>query len=93
MGHKICFNEKIGIIIPILSLLSLLIWSTTHHCTVKPKCCSFRTNRIYHWSQMQTEKSHLESKWTMLETKFTKFPAFSIDLRVGISRSASETNV
>ena len=28
MGHKICFNGKIWKIIPKLSLLPLLIWST-----------------------------------------------------------------
>ena len=28
MGHKICFYEEIWIIIPTLSLLLLLIWST-----------------------------------------------------------------
>ena len=28
LGHKICFNEEIGIIIPKLSLLTLLICST-----------------------------------------------------------------
>ena len=30
MGHKICFYEEICIIIPILSLLLLLIWSTDY---------------------------------------------------------------
>ena len=47
--------------------------------------------RIYHWSLMQTEKSIPEGKRIMPETRFTLFPAFSVDLRVGISRSASET--
>ena len=28
MGHKICFHEEIWLIIPKLSLLPLLIWST-----------------------------------------------------------------
>ena len=51
------------------------------------------TNRICHQSLMQTEKSQPKGKKIMLETRFTKFPALSIDLRVGISRSASETNV
>ena len=31
MGHKICFNEEIWIIIPKLSLLLLLIWSTAYN--------------------------------------------------------------
>ena len=50
-------------------------------------------NRICHRSLMQTEKSQPEGKRIMPETKFTEFPALSIDLRVVISRSASETNV
>ena len=61
------------------------------HCTV----CQFLSGiyRISHRSQMQTEKSQPEGKRTMPETKFTEFPAFSVDLRVGTSRSASETDV
>ena len=47
-------------------------------------------NRICHWSLMQKEKSLLEGQRTMLETRFTKFPALSVDPRVGISRSALE---
>ena len=50
-------------------------------------------NRIYDRSPMQTEKSQPEDKRIMLETRFTKFPALSVDLRVGISRSSSETDV
>ena len=49
-----------------------------------------RSNRIYHLSSMQTEKSQPEEKQIMLETRFTKFPALSVDLRVGISQSALE---
>ena len=49
-------------------------------------------NRIYHWSLMQTEKSQPEGKWMMPETRFTEFPALSIDPLVGISRSALETD-
>ena len=41
---------------------------------------------------MQTEKSHPEDKWIMPETRFTKFSAFSVDPRVGISQSASATD-
>ena len=41
---------------------------------------------------MQTEKSQLESKWIILETRFIGFPALSVDPRVGISLSASESN-
>ena len=32
-------------------------------------------------------------KRIMSETRFTKFPALSVDPRIGISRSASKTNV
>ena len=31
MGHKICFYEEIWIIIPKLSLLLLLIWTTEYY--------------------------------------------------------------
>ena len=49
-------------------------------------------NRIYHRSLMQTEKSQFEGERIMPETRFTEFPALSVDSRVGISRSASETD-
>ena len=42
---------------------------------------------------MQTEKSQPEGKRIMPETRFTEFQSLSIDARVGISRSASETDV
>ena len=35
MGHKICFNGEIWLIIPKLSLLPLLIWSTVIFLQVK----------------------------------------------------------
>ena len=35
---------------------------------------------------MQTEKSQPEGKQIKPETKFTEFPALSVDLRFGISR-------
>ena len=41
---------------------------------------------------MQTEKSQPNAKQIKPETRFTEFPALSINLRVGISRSASETD-
>ena len=51
-------------------------------------------NRIYHQFPMQTEKSQPEpGERIMPETRFTKFPALSVDPRVGISRSVSETDV
>ena len=50
-------------------------------------------NRILHRSPMQTEKSQPEGKRIMPETRVTEFPEFSVDQRVGVSRSASETDV
>ena len=47
------------------------------------------TNRIYHWSLMQSEIFQPEGKWIMPEKRFPEFPALSV---VGISRSASMTN-
>ena len=41
---------------------------------------------------MKTAKSQPEGERMMPETRFTEFPALSVDLRVGISRSASETD-
>ena len=49
------------------------------------------TNRFYHQSPMQTEKSQSEGKRMMPETRFTEFPTLSIDQRFGIAPSASET--
>ena len=51
------------------------------------------TNRIYHRSPMQTEKSQPEGKRIMPEMKFTKCPELSVDPRAGISHSVSETDV
>ena len=42
---------------------------------------------------MQTEKSQPEGKRLMPETRFTEFPALSVDPRVEVSRSASKTDV
>ena len=42
---------------------------------------------------MQTEKFKPEGKRIMPVTRFAKFPALSVDPRVGISRSASKTDV
>ena len=49
--------------------------------------------RICQRCPMQTEKSQPEGKRIMPETRFTEFPAFSVDPRVGTSQSASETDV
>ena len=37
---------------------------------------------------MQIEKSQTEGKRIMLKMRYSKFPALSIDLRVGVFRSA-----
>ena len=50
-------------------------------------------NRIKHQSPMQIEKSQSEGERIMPETRFTEYPAISGDPRVGMSRSASETNI
>ena len=42
---------------------------------------------------MQTEKSQPEGKRIMPETRFTDFPASSVELRIGISQSSSETGL
>ena len=42
---------------------------------------------------MQTEKSQPEGQRIMPETRFTEFLALSVDPRVGISLSVSETAV
>ena len=44
-------------------------------------------------SPMQTENSQTEGKRIIPETRFTEFLALSVDPRVGISWSASETDV
>ena len=54
---------------------------------------SYKTNRIYHRSPMQIEKSRAEGKRIMPETRFTEFTVISVEPRVRISRSASETDV
>ena len=38
---------------------------------------------------MQTEKSQPEGKWIMPETRFTEFPALSVDPRVGVQTEKS----
>ena len=42
---------------------------------------------------MQTEKSQPEGKRIMPETRLTEFLALSVDLKVGIYRPASGTDV
>ena len=55
-------------------------------------CSLSRKHRIYHRSAMLTDKSQAEGKWIMPETRFTEFPALSVGPRIGLSRSASETD-
>ena len=51
-----------------------------------------KISRIYHQSLMQIEKFQPEGKRILRETRFIEFPALSVDPRVEISRSASETD-
>ena len=41
---------------------------------------------------MQTEKSQPSGQLIMLETRYSSFPALSVDPRIWISLSASETD-
>ena len=41
MGHKICFYGELWLLIPKLSLLPLLIWSTDHIYQMVPKSSIF----------------------------------------------------
>ena len=71
----------------ISSLVASVFWGYLHgdaYCM---------TNRIYYRSSMQIEKSQPEGKRIKPETRFTSFPALSVDPRVGICRSASESDV
>ena len=52
----------------------------------------YNINRIYHRSLMQTEKSNPEGNRILSEARFTEIPVLSVDPRVGISWSASETD-
>ena len=51
-----------------------------------------RIKRIYHRSPAQTEESQSKGKQIMPGTRFTEFPAFYVDPRVRISRSAWKTD-
>ena len=70
-----------------------LIWYNTRRACNWIRLVLDGRNRIYHRSLMQTEKSQPEGKRIMPETRFTEFPSFSVDPRVGILRSASEADV
>ena len=52
MGHKICLNKEIWLIIPKLSLLPLLIWSTVVH---------FDNSVIIFLGAVHSRKSHVDS--------------------------------
>ena len=71
-------------LLPCIILLLLLLLHTAS--SFKSLLSSQRSNRIYHRSLMQTEKSQPESQRIMPETRCTSFPALSVDPRVGISR-------
>ena len=51
-----------------------------------------KVNRIYLRHPRQTEKSQPEGKRIMPETMLKVFQSLFVDQRVGISRSASETD-
>ena len=51
------------------------------------------TNRICYPPPIETEKFQPEGQREMSEMRFTDFPAISIDPRVGISQSVSESDV
>ena len=46
MGHKICFNTEMWLIIPKLALLPLLIWSAENYCINLGGCCSCSISRM-----------------------------------------------
>ena len=82
--NKILYPSQDNIM---LSLLHHPLHQDDVHMTV---CAGI--NRIYHRSLMQTEKSQPKGKQIMPETRVTEFTALSVYPRVGISRSASETD-
>ena len=55
--------------------------------------CNHQCLGVYHRPLLQTEKSQPGSKRIMPETRGTEFPELSVDPRVGISRSALETDI
>ena len=69
------------------------VWVCSPQTVLQSILISRIRNRIYHRSSMQTEKYQPEGKRIMPETRLTEFPALSVDPRVEISRSASETDV
>ena len=76
--HHFMFDAIVHLLRPIFIFLFIhCFWHNIH--------------KIFHWSPMQTEKSQTNSKRIMPETKFAEFPEFSVNPRVGISRSASAT--
>ena len=73
----------------------MMLWTTIYNaCTeIQIELSELETNRIYHRYSVQTEKNQAEGKLIMSKTRFTEFPTLSVDPRVGISWSASETDV
>ena len=83
--------------VPVFEVLQNAAWSSSIRIYVteeensrlrilylKQECPSIRTNRLYHRSPMQTEKSQPEGTQIMPETRFTE--------GWELSRSASETD-
>ena len=71
--------------------LALLVYY--ENFLTKLRCLCRMTDRIFHRSPMQTEKSLLEGKRIIPEMRFTEYLALSVYPRVGISQFASETDV
>ena len=72
-------------------------WSCNHTKNCQKHSIGHRPSgpaisRIYHRSLLQIEKSQPVGIRIMPETRFTEFRALSVDPRVGISFSASETD-
>ena len=53
-------------------------------CTeIQIELSELETIRIYHQSPVRTEKNQAEGKFIMSKTRFTEFPALSVDPRLG----------
>ena len=83
-----------------LSFIPLIIWSTDDHQEIYTKhrsqtgfnLHSLQKNRILPSSLMPTGKSQAKNIWIIPETRFTEFPALSVDRSTAISWSAVKTD-
>ena len=66
MGHKICFYEEIWIIIPKLSLLLLLIWSTVRVklFAYKNFYAKYNKSENIHQNLLKVEMDSSQLGWT-----------------------------